>query len=490
MHQRRKVETLTPANTCKVETCTCSKEQVVKGTSSRSDDPVDNSLKKKTYIIPRRKQRGTIVKVFAFIDTNVLLHYCFFLDVDWGAALDEPEVVLVLAPVVLSELDDHKWSGSRREKARAKGVLKAIDEIELADEAIGIRAGVSVMGIEHEPAEAMFARYRLQGSVKDDRLLASLLAFREERGSNDRVLLVTADAGLRVKARGQRIEVIAPADDLAIDDEPDETERRLSAANRELAAYKSAAPDLRLTIEGEPFIERKVHLVREFDTQTLARLFAEWRSRYRHVGGMPDQVQLPGLPRLPGSISAEDAEIALVFENYEKYLEAWPFIVNRYRRSLELKFVLENSGTAPADDVHLNLWTGADGVWLEELLDLPTPPAMPKRRDLLDFVLHRPMPDVDPGTFRVALRDSDGPNVSEAEPKCVKYWEKRVTHHVPRELSPVYFQFTADETVGSFSINYRLVAANIREPQKGTVHVKLSLGEAQAPPVPGSEAEE
>ena len=147
--------------------------------------------------------------------------------------------------------------------------------------------------------------------------------------------------------------------------------------------------------------------------------------------------------------------------------------------------MLENSGTAPADDVHLNLWTGADGVWLEELLDLPTPPAMPKRRDLLDSGLHRQMPHVHPGTFRVASRDSDGPNVSEAEPKCVKYWENRVTHHVPRELSPVYFQFTADETVGSFSINYRLVAANIREPQKGTVHVKLSLGEVQAPPVPG-----
>ena len=424
------------------------------------------------------------MKVFAFIDTNVLLHYRFVRDVDWAAALDEPEVVLVLAPVVLSELDNHKWSGSRGEKARAKRVLKAIDEIELAAEAIGIGKGVSVMGIGHEPAEAVFARYRLQGGVNDDRLLASLLAFCEERGSNHRVLLVTADAGLRVKARGQRIEVIAPADDLAIDDEPDETERRLSAANLELAAYKSAAPDLRLTIEGEPFIECKVHLVREFDTQTRARLSAEWRSRY-----LLEQVRLPGLPRLPGSISAEDAEIDLVFGEYEKYLEAWPYIVNQYRRSLELKFVLKNSGTAPADDVHLNLWTEADGVWLEELLDLPTPPAMPKRRDLLNNLgLPRQMPYVDPSMFRVG--DSNGPNVSEAEPKCVEYWEKRVTHHVPRELSPVYFQFTADETVGSFSINYRLVAANIREPQKGTVHVKLSLGEVQAPPVPGSEAVE
>ena len=94
------------------------------------------------------------MQVFAFIDTNVLLHYRFFREVDWAAALGESEVVLVLAPAVLSELDEHKWSGSRREKARAKAVLKTIDEIELAAETVGIRAGVGVMGIGHEPAEA------------------------------------------------------------------------------------------------------------------------------------------------------------------------------------------------------------------------------------------------------------------------------------------------------------------------------------------------
>ena len=47
--------------------------------------------------------------------------------------------------------------------------------------------------------------------------------------------------------------------------------------------------------------------MREFDTQTRAWLSAEWRSRY-----LLEQVRLP-LPRLPGSISAEDAEIDLVF---------------------------------------------------------------------------------------------------------------------------------------------------------------------------------
>ena len=138
---------------------------------------------------------------------------------------------------------------------------------------------------------------------------------------------------------------------------------------------------------------------------------------------MPDQVEwlggtisLSGFAGLPGFISAEDAkkhnvEIDLVFRKYEEYLEVWPSIVNRYRRSVELKFVLENSGGAPADDVHLKLWTEADGVWLEELPNPPIPPTMPKRRDLFDAGLYAHTPYLEPSTFRVASRDSDGPTI-------------------------------------------------------------------------------
>ena len=56
------------------------------------------------------------MQVYAFIDTNAPLHYSFFRDVDWAAVVGVRKVVLVFAPVVLTELDHHKWSGSRRER--------------------------------------------------------------------------------------------------------------------------------------------------------------------------------------------------------------------------------------------------------------------------------------------------------------------------------------------------------------------------------------
>ena len=67
--------------------------------------------------------------VFAFIDTSVLLHYCFFDEVDWAGALGADHVTMVFTPVVFDELDKKKWSGAHKEKRRAEAVLKKIRDL-------------------------------------------------------------------------------------------------------------------------------------------------------------------------------------------------------------------------------------------------------------------------------------------------------------------------------------------------------------------------
>jgi predicted ribonuclease YlaK len=184
--------------------------------------------------------------------------------VDCAEVLNAPQVTLVLAPVVLSELDKQKWSGGRREKSRAKAVLKLIDELALSEDPVLLRPGVELMAVAYEPASDTFARHRLEPDTADDRLLASLLELREGSGPEEPVLLVSADGALRVKARTRQIPMIAPTQDLVLPDEPDEIERELAAANRELAAFRTAAPLLRLTIEGESFIESEIRFVKAF----------------------------------------------------------------------------------------------------------------------------------------------------------------------------------------------------------------------------------
>lgn len=76
------------------------------------------------------------VEAFVFIDTNALLHYQFFDEVDWPAQFGVTNVTLVFAPIVLAELDRHKWSGSRHERAR-----KASRALRVADCVLPVQLG-------------------------------------------------------------------------------------------------------------------------------------------------------------------------------------------------------------------------------------------------------------------------------------------------------------------------------------------------------------
>lgn len=219
------------------------------------------------------------MEAFVFVDTNVLLHYQFFDEVDWPAQFGVTTVTLVFAPIVLAELDRHKWSWSRREKARAKSVLKKVAALGLSVTPVNVRAGVDAMALDAEPADSLFAQHRLHTQASDDRLLASLLGFYGERPGT-RVLILSADSGLSVKAHSRRIEIVAPPDNLEMPDEPDDVERELEKVRRELTDFKGAAPDLMLTFgDGETHAKFDVRLVTAFDDKTLRHLLDAWRSK-------------------------------------------------------------------------------------------------------------------------------------------------------------------------------------------------------------------
>ena len=441
------------------------------------------------------------MRLFAFIDTNVLLHYRFFREVNWPKELRADRVTLVLAPVVVEELDNRKWAGTRRDRERARKVLKALKELPLSTTPVELRSGVEVVALDEEPTDALFARHRLQSRVSDDRLLASVLAFREAQGPAVNIRLLTADTGLSVKAPTRQVAVVTPDERLELDDEPDETERDLHNARRELAALRAVAPNLKLTIAGKNRMTGEVRRFTEFSATKLGRLLETWRSEHPHVEAPPDSVAIAGGGRIslaelagfPGFLSRKDARehnatIDRVYGDYKTFLRRWPSRLNALTRCLDFQFVLENVGTAPADDVDLLISTEANGRWLEESPELPPTPTVPKPRSPLDVTpphdFMRHYGGFDPGSLRRWDDPIDGPNILEDEPRSVRYTVKRVKHHMPCDLPVVYFQFDSDGDVRSFTMRYVLVAANIRERQTDDLHVKLSVSGAMEPPSP------
>ena len=91
------------------------------------------------------------MQLFTFIDTNVLLHYRFFDEVNWAAQVGADEVTLVFAPVVFDELDKKKWSGTHKQKKRADAVLKRIKALKPGSARFRIRTarGLHACASEH-----------------------------------------------------------------------------------------------------------------------------------------------------------------------------------------------------------------------------------------------------------------------------------------------------------------------------------------------------
>src|SRR3989442_566400 len=90
--------------------------------------------------------------VYCFLDTNILLHFQTFNEVDWPKVLNATQVCLVLAPIVLRELDKHKddyHNERRRNRARViLSQLKPLLEAEtLAEQLPQVRNNVSLLAI-------------------------------------------------------------------------------------------------------------------------------------------------------------------------------------------------------------------------------------------------------------------------------------------------------------------------------------------------------
>lgn len=437
--------------------------------------------------------------LYAFVDTNLLLEFKLFGEIDWPALLGNRKVALVMAPIVLGEIDRFKHAGTKRQKNRARAVSKAFDELELSHQPVPLRENVEIMAIADEPSDATFEIQRLQRDVNDDCLLAALIEFRDRLKSGE-VVLITDDTILRVKARPRGIVVLKPDESLRLPDEPDETERKLAAANRELATLKSSAPKLRATLDGKTHAAFTVQFVTPLPDKQMVALLAGWRKRYPHVEPTPETVDGPGglamslkmFDGLPGFgyISKEQAEKRnkardQIFADYKEYLEIWHAIVNRRRSTLRLPFSLNNDGTAPADDVHVEFSTEGSGVWLERPHTRPKPPALLKARNPLDFVYPSVMPAINyAGTH--TNPDLDGPEILAGAPPLVRYWVRRVKHGVPCGLPQVYFAFETTEDVGSFTIHYRINAGNVRDPVEGQIGVRVDTPAPTPPPMPPS----
>lgn len=143
-------------------------------------------------------------KMYAFLDTNVLIHFPFVNEIDWPKVLTSKQVCLVIAPIVLTELDNVKdgmTKPGRRELAGkvSKFITTSLEKVDPGLETpLPERPNTTVMYFGEDD---LTIKPQLRNDKQDDHLIAAMLHFKEKCPSFSTVL-IAGDNNCRFRARG------------------------------------------------------------------------------------------------------------------------------------------------------------------------------------------------------------------------------------------------------------------------------------------------
>jgi PIN domain-containing protein len=291
--------------------------------------------------------------VYCFLDTNILHHFQTFDEVDWPKVLNAKQVCLVLAPVVLSELDKHKtdYNNARRQNRARKllpKITKLIEGVTISDKLPQVRRNVTLMVLPNEPF-IDWATEHLDPMVNDDRLIASIIEFSRQRPS-EYILLISDDSGPRMKAKSRNIRTQAPPDGLKPHIEPpspeEEENRKLKKQIQELT---ERMPKLKFGFYEHGQILDEI--IRPMNTEWL------WQTpqEYAQKKIAQKRKELARLVAKAGKTVQED-EVRKFTEEYEKYFtELEPALKMKFIKNFspycKLQLLLINEGSAPAHEV-------------------------------------------------------------------------------------------------------------------------------------------
>jgi rRNA-processing protein FCF1 len=140
-------------------------------------------------------------------DTNALLHYTRFDQLDWAGLIEEPIARLVIPITVVDELDDKKYARREEFQQRARELVALIDRYVTSSPPDGyseVRAGTTVEVLPDE-------RGHIRVPSNDQEILERCEFLQQMTGNL--VMLITGDSGMRIKAQSRGIGVLKLSDE-------------------------------------------------------------------------------------------------------------------------------------------------------------------------------------------------------------------------------------------------------------------------------------
>ena len=432
----------------------------------------------------------------AFIDTNILMHYRRVQEIDWPKVIGTQCITIVIAPVVVRELDAHKFDhASAKIRKRVRELLVEFRSMFGNSAAVELRRSVTLQFLVGD-ADLDFPSHGLRREVNDDWLIASMIEYRSKHEGAD-VVLVAADFGLELKARAAGFRVFVPPEEARLPEDLDVAERRIRQLEREAATLRNRLPDLRLSLADDAILRLSVPESSEPEISVADRL-AEIRHRYP-IRVAPDEVSrtvrtqtlgqlLKGGAKVnlealagPDEYKRYNRDVGRYLVEYEQYLEALVAYCQRRARRIELTIQLHNDGGAPADDIDIHMHF-PNGFELWRLADEPAEPAEPEAplplgyiRPMLDPLSHITFPSMLNQSLVSPPSNVSAPDIRKSNSYDVTQHVRNLKHGYSCPLETYVVIFDSPAAVHSFEISYSISAANLPTPASGSVAVVVEV---------------
>jgi rRNA-processing protein FCF1 len=429
-----------------------------------------------------------------FLDTNTFLHYETIDHVNWVELLGGKPVVLIVAPVVIRELNRQKDTPtSAKTRKRAAAALSKLHEWSDRPSPILIRKSVELQ-FRVQDSQINFGAVNLSRDIADDHLIASILEYRTESGE-DETTLATADLGLKLKARTHQVPVLQVPSDLRLPEELLPEEKRLRELESELRRLRDRLPAVSLLFDtGEQLLKGVLPTSEKPNTKSSVASIMHVRTEYPKMEVPRDDgssnsdfgffMKLNTIPS--EEIVRYNDQLDDFYAAHEEYVSTLERLRDLIGRTMRLNVMAVNAGTCPAQDVDV-LMHFPDGFLLltdKEMLKSPPkpkPPAKPQttaERAVAAFQTPAYVPSFSSvyADSTLAMRVPAPTNVSHPKIRRTNSYEVKVSiatlkHGFDEQLDALYLVFDSGESARSFTIDYLIHASNLPGPSKGQLHV-------------------
>ena len=430
---------------------------------------------------------------YCYIDTNTFLHYQMFTDIDWCDELGTSDVVLVVCPAVVRELDKKKLDPDSKIREQARRVISKLSKIGKPNEECQIKPRVQLLLLSREPK----IDWGLEGlglDILDDRIIASILMEKDAQGI---VLVITGDLGLRLKAQAKGIPWRTLPDSLLLSITKSPLELENTRLKERLSRLENRLPELRLFLQSDANNETLARFtLKKPPPITPSDIEIEISRIRKQCAFVP-----PAGPSdaaaffLRGYFGISHADVDAYNNEVEAYLAQMPEYLKKkwaYKellsRLIKLSFILVNEGNEPAEDIDIFLHF-PDGFELYDKDGFPKGPAAPdkpsppksmieKWQDIGKFQfpdLIHPFPSPMAG-YNLRQDTPKGPFIKKTNSYEVKYSVPKLKHGLEMHLDPVYAIFPSIDEASSFHISYSIIAGNVPDEIKGELHIVVRPG--------------